>query len=104
MGSLALLSLALFFVALSRNISALLFMGALNDMLNVVTVPLSAVLATRLHPELRRSRPARSWLLLIAVWAAVIAVAFGSWLIQTGRSDVEFSSYYFFFDNSLVAG
>jgi hypothetical protein len=102
MGILALLSLALFFVALSRNISALLFMGALNDMLNVVTAILSAALATGLHLELRRSRPAWSWLLLIAVWAGVIAVAFGSWLIQTGRSDVELSSYYFFFGNSLI--
>jgi hypothetical protein len=38
-GQVALTLFSLVFVALSRNISALLFMGALNDMLNVVTVP-----------------------------------------------------------------
>jgi hypothetical protein len=41
-------------------------------------------------------------LVLIGAWAGAIAVTFGSWLIITGRADVELSSYYFFYGNGLI--
>ena len=40
--------------------------------------------------------------LLVGAWAGAVSIAFGSWLIVTGRSDVELSSYYFFFGNGLI--
>jgi hypothetical protein len=39
---------------------------------------------------------------LIGVWAGAIAITFGSWLIVSGRSDVELSSYYYFLGNGLI--
>ena len=102
LGILALISLLLFFVGLFQNISSLRFMGALNDTLNALTGIASAVLASGLHTTLRRLAPRASLVLLIGVWVGAIAITFGSWLIVTGRSDVELSSYYFFFGNGLI--
>jgi hypothetical protein len=102
LGILALISLLLFFVGLFQNISSLRFMGALNDTLNALTGIASAVLASGLHTTLRRLASRASLVLLIGVWAGAIAITFGSWLIVTGRSDVELSSYYFFFGNGLI--
>jgi len=97
-----LISLLLFFIGLFQNISSLRFMGALNDTLNALTGVASAVLASGLHTTLRRLAPRASLVLLIGVWAGAIAITFGSWLIVTGRSDVELSSYYFFLGNGLI--
>jgi len=102
-GILAIISLLLFFVGLFQNITSLSFMGSLNDKINALASILSAVLASVLHPTLRRLlAPRLSLALLIGTWAGAIAVTFGSWLIVTGRSDFELSSYYFFFGNSLL--
>jgi hypothetical protein len=102
LGILAFVSLILFFVGLFQNIRSLSFMGSINDTINALASVLSVVLASVLHPALRRLMPRLSLVLLIGVWAGAIAVTFGSWLIQTGRSDVELSSYYFFFGNGLI--
>ena len=101
-GVLAVLTLLLFFVGLSQNNYSLLRMGSINDTLNAIAGILSAVFASRLHPILRRSLPRLSPALLIGVWIGAIAIAFGSWLIITGRSGVELSSYYYFFGNGLI--
>jgi hypothetical protein len=101
-GMFALITLLLFFVSLFQNISSLSFMGSLNDTLNALAGVLGAVLASALHPTLRQLAPRSSPFLLMAVWTGALAVTFGSWLIQTGRSDVELSSYYFFFGNGLI--
>jgi hypothetical protein len=77
-------------------------MGGFNDMLNILASLLSAVLAAALHPALRRLAPRLSPLVLISAWAGGVAVTFGSWLIQTGRADVELSSYYFFYGYGLI--
>ncbi len=63
---------------------------------------MGAVLASAFYPTLRQLAPRSSPFLLIAVWTGALAVTFGSWLIQTGKSDVELSSYYFFFGNGLI--
>jgi hypothetical protein len=101
-GVLAVLTLVLFFVGLFQNIQSLSFMGHLNDAINAVAGILSAVLASVLHPTLRRVAPRFSLILLIGVWMGAIAISYGSWLIVTGRSDVELSSYYFSFGNGLI--
>ena len=101
-GLFSFITLLLFFVSLFQNISSLSFMGALNDSLNALAGILAAVLASALHPALRQLAPRSSPFLLISVWAGAAAIMFGSWLIQTGRSDVELSSYYFFFGNGLI--
>ena len=95
-GILALSTLILFFMGLFQSIGSLSSLGSLNDALNALTGILSAVLASVLHPALRRPG------LLMSVWAGAIAITFGSWLIVTGRSDVQLSSYYFFFGNGLI--
>src|SRR5215211_3852068 len=95
-GVLAVVTLALFFVGLFQNIRSLSPMGSLNDKVNALVGILGAILASVLHPTLRRLIPRFSVVLLIGVWVGAIAIAFGSWLIVTGRSDVELSSYYFF--------
>ncbi len=102
MGSLALITLLLFFVGLFQNIPSLSFMGHLNDTINAFASILSAVLASVLYPTLRRLLPRSSLVLLMGVWVGAIAIIFGSWLIITGRSDVELSSYYYFFGNGLI--
>lgn len=97
MGILAVVSLLLFFVGLFQNIPSLSFMGRLNDTINALASILSAVLASVLHPALRRLlAPRLSLVLLISVWGGAMAITFGSWLIMTDRSGVELSSYYFF--------
>ena len=101
-GVLAILTLVLFFVGLFQDISALASLGSVNDTLNAIFSLLSAVLASVLYPALRRFMPRLSLILFIAAWAGAIAVAYGSWLIITGRSDVELSSYYFFLGNGLI--
>jgi len=102
-GILAVASLLLFFVGLFQNIPSLSSMGSLNDTINALAGILSAVLASVLHPALRRLlAPRLSLVLLISVWAGAIAITFGSWLIMTDRSGVELSSYYFFFGNGLI--
>jgi hypothetical protein len=101
-GMFALITLLLFFVSLFQNISSLSFMGGLNDTLNAMVGILGAVLASALYPTLRQLAPRSSPFLLMGVWTGALAIAFGSWLIQTGRSDVELSSYYFFFGNGLI--
>ena len=101
-GILALFTLILFFVGLFQNIRSLASMGSLNDTLNALTGILSALLASVLHPALHRLAPRSSPVLLVGVWAGALAITFGSWLILTGRSDVELSSYYFFFGNGLI--
>ena len=101
-GILALLTLILFFVGLFQGIRSLASMGSLNDVLNALTGILSAVLASVVHPALRRLAPRSSLAVLLSAWTGAIAISFGSWLIITGRSDVELSSYYFFFGNGLI--
>ena len=101
-GVLAVITLLLFFMSLFQNIFYLSFMGSLNDTINSLGSILSAVLASVLYPTLRRQAPRLSLVILIGIWAGAIAVAFGSWLIVTGRADVELSSYYFFFGNGLI--
>jgi hypothetical protein len=101
-GFLTLMTLILFFVGLFQDIASLSVMGALNDTLNALTGILGAALASVLYPVLRRFAPRLSPFLLIGVWTGALAIAFGSWLIQTGRSDVELSSYYYFFGNGLI--
>src|SRR5215216_7583269 len=101
-GILAVLTLILFFVGLFQNIQSLSFMGHLNDTINAFAGILSAVLASVLHPTVRRLVPRFSLILLIGAWTGAIAITFGSWLIVTGRSDVELSSYYFFWGNGLI--
>ena len=101
-GILALLTLILFFLGLFQNIRSLASLGSLNDTLNALTGILSVVLASVLHPALRRLAPRSSLALLIGTWTGAIAISFGSWLIITGRSNVELSSYYFFFGNGLI--
>ena len=101
-GILAITTLLLFFVGLFQNIRALSFMSHLNDAINSFASILSAVLAVALYPTVRRFLPRLSLILLIGVWIGAIAIAFGSWLIVTGRSDVELSSYYYFLWNGLI--
>ena len=101
-GLLALITLLLFFLGFFQDIPLLSSMGNLNDMTNIFASFLGAVLASMLHPTLRKLLPRLSLIVLIGVWVGAIAVAFGSWLIQTGRGDVELSSYYFFFGNGLI--
>jgi hypothetical protein len=101
-GILAVLTLVLFFVGLFQNIQPLSFMGHLNDTINAVAGILSAVLASVLYPTVRRLLPRFSLILLIGVWVGALAISYGSWLIVTGRSDVELSSYYFFGGNGLI--
>jgi hypothetical protein len=101
-GLLTLITLILFFVGLFQDIASLSIMGALNDTLNTLTGILGAVLASALYPVLRRFVPRLSPFLLMGVCIGALAIAFGSWLIQTGRSDVELSGYYFFFGNGLI--
>ena len=101
-GVLAVVTLVLFFVGVFQNISSLLPMGSLNDKLNALVGILGAILASVLYPTLRRLTPRLSVVLLIGVWVGAVAISFGSWLIVTGRSDVELSSYYFFFGNGLI--
>lgn len=101
-GILAIVSLLLFFVGLFQNISSLSFMGSLNDKINSLGSILSAVLASVLYPTSRRFAPRLSLVVLLGAWIGAIAVTFGSWLIVTGKSDVELSSYYFFFGSSLI--
>ena len=102
LGVLAIVTLALFFVSLSQNIRSLTSMGSLNDKLNALVGILGAALASALYLTLRRLTPRLSVVLLIGAWAGAIAIAYGSWLIVTARSDVELSSYYFFFGNGLL--
>ena len=101
-GILAVITLLLFFVGLFQNIQSLSFMGHLNDTINSFASILSAVLASVLYPTVHRLLPRLSLMLLIGVWTGTIAVTFGSWLIVTGRSDVELSSYYYFLGNGLI--
>ena len=102
MGALAIVTLLLFFVGLFQNIHSLSFMGGLNDRINALTGFLSALLASALHPALQRRAPRLSLVLLISAWIGAIAITFGSWLIITGRADVELSSYYYLFGNGLI--
>ena len=102
MGTLAMITLLLFFVGLFQNIHSLSFMGGLNDRINALTGILSALLASVFHPALRRYALRISLVLLIGVWIGAIAITFGSWLIITGRADVELSSYYYLFGNGLI--
>ena len=101
-GTLAVITLILFFVSLFQDISSLSFMGTLNDTINGLSGILSAVLASTLHPALRRVAGRLSLTLLIGVWLGATAIGFGSWLIISGGSDVEQSSYYYFFGNGLI--
>lgn len=77
-------------------------MGRLNDMINALAGLLAAVLASALHPYLSRAWPRGSLLLLAGVWAGALTISYGSWLIITGRSGVELSSYYYFLGNGLL--
>src|SRR5689334_1196730 len=79
-GSLAVITLVLFFVGLFQNIQSLSFMGHLNDMSNGIASLLSAVLASVLYPTVSRLLPRFSLLLLIGMWTGAIAITFGSWL------------------------
>lgn len=101
-GILAVVTLLLFFLGLFAYIPSLSFMGSLNDTMNIFASILSAILASVLHAPLRKLARRLSAVMLIAAWAGAIVVTFGSWLIITGRADVELSSYYFFFGNALI--
>jgi hypothetical protein len=101
-GLLAVAALLMFLAGLFGNIRSLLFMGPLNDVLNVIASILSALLASVLHPPVRKIASRLSLVVLISVWAGALAHTFGSWLIMTNRSGVELSSYYYFVGNSLI--
>ena len=101
-GILTVITLLLFFVGLFQHIPFLSSMGSVNDTLNALAGIFSAVLASALHSASRRFSARASLALLIGVWVGAIAITYGSWLIVTGRSDVELSSYYFFFGNGLI--
>ena len=101
-GILALATLLLFFLGMWKDLSSFQSMGGLNDKINIVASFLGALLASALHLALRSRIPRLSPLVLIGAWAGAIAVTFGSWLIITGRADVELSSYYFFYGNGLI--
>jgi len=101
-GLLATVALLVFFAGLFGNIRSLSFMGPLNDVLNALTSILSAILASVLHPTVRRFAPRLSLVVLISVWAGALAHTFGSWLILTDRSGVERSSYYYFVGSGLI--
>jgi hypothetical protein len=101
-GILAVVSLLLFFIGQFQDIPSLLFLGTLNDRINALAGILAAVLVSVIYPSLRRQTPRLSLLLLIDTWVGAISIIFGSWLIVTGRSDVELSSYYFFLGNGLI--
>lgn len=102
MGILAVVSLLLFFVGLFQDVPSLSFMGGLNDRINALAAILAAVLASAMYPLLRKHASRLSLLVLVGAWVGAIAVTFGSWLIVTGKSDVELSSYYFFLGNGLI--
>ncbi len=102
LGVLAVISLVIFFVGLFQSISSLSFMGSLNDKINAVTGILSAALATALQSSLRQWAPRLSVALLVGAWVGAFAVAFGSWLVVTGRTSFELASYYYFFGNGLI--
>ncbi len=53
-GLLAVLALALFFVGLFQDNGSLLVMGPLNDVLNASASILTTLLASAVHPALRR--------------------------------------------------
>ena len=101
-GILAVITLLLFFLGLFQNIQSVSFMGHLNDTINSFAGILSAVLASVLYPTVRKLLPRLGLLLLIGVWIGAIAITYGSWLIVTGRSDVELSSAYYFLGNGLI--
>ena len=101
-GVLAVMTLALFFIGLFQNIRSLSSMGGINDKLNAVVGILGAILASVLHPTLRRLAPRLSVVVFICAWLGAIAITYGSWLILTGESDLELSTYYFFFGNGLI--
>ena len=101
-GVLAVVALILFFVGLFQNNHSLASMGRVNDILNAVTGILSAVLASLVHPFLKRYVPRLSLALLTGVWFGAFAITDGSWLIITDRAGVELSSHYYFFGNGLI--
>ena len=101
-GILAVITLLLFFIGLFQHIPFLSSIGSVNDTLNALVGIFSAVLATALHSVSRSFSPRASLAALIGVWAGALAITYGSWLIVSGRSDVELSSYYFFFGNGLI--
>ena len=101
-GVLSIVTLVLFFTGLFQNIPLLESMGAVNDVLNAITGLLSAVLASMLYPLLRQEMPRLSPFVLIGVWIGALMIGIGTWLIQSGRAEVELSSYYFFFGNGLI--
>jgi hypothetical protein len=101
-GLLAVVTLVLFFAGSFQEISSLASMGRLNDILNGLAGLMAAVLASAVHPALHQAWPRRALFLLAGVWAGALAILYGSWLIVTGRSDVELSSYYYFFGNGLI--
>ena len=102
MGILSIVTLSLFFVGLFQNLHSLSFMGGLNDRINILAGFLSALLASALHPAFQRWAPRLSLVLLIDAWIGASAITYGSWLIITGRADVELSSYYYLFGNGLI--
>jgi hypothetical protein len=101
-GVLFVVTLSVFFVGLFQDIHSLLFIGALNDLLGATGSMLSAVLASVLYPLLGSLRRPSRVGLLAGTWCGALAVTFGSWLIVSGRSGVEQSSYYYFFGNGLI--
>jgi hypothetical protein len=101
-GVLAVIMLALFFIGLFQNIRSLSSMGGINDKLNAVVGILGAILASVLHPTLRRLAPRFSVVALTGAWVGAIVIIYGSWLILTGKGDLELSTYYFFFGNGLI--
>jgi len=101
-GVLAVIALALFFIGLFQNIRSLSSMGGINDKLNAVVGILGAILASVLHPTLGRLAPRLSVVVFICAWLGAIAITYGSWLILTGKGDLELSTYYFFFGNGLI--
>ena len=88
-GSLCLITLLLFFIGLFQDISALSSLGSVNDGLNALAGILSAILATVLFAVMGRANTPTGTILVIGTWVGAIAIAYGSWLIVTGRSGVE---------------
>ena len=101
-GLIAVVCLLLMFVGLALDVRSLILMGPVNDALNSLASVLIALLASVLYPSLRRLLPGASPILVASVWIGAAAHTLGSWLIMSGRSDVERSSYFYFVGNGLI--
>ena len=102
LGVFASITLILFFLDLFQSMYIFRSMGALNDSINALLGILSAILATMFYQAGRGFGERPTLVVTIGAWIGAAAVLYGSWLIVTGRSDVERSSYFYFFGFGLI--